>query len=90
MNSPVETETSAAKLAPAMHPFQRTILRYGLSILLVAISTGLTLLHGGYKLGVNAYIVKPVDFHQFVNAVKDLGRFWAVLNVPPPGTVKRK
>ena len=43
-----------------------------------------------YKLGVNAYIVKPVDFHQFVNAVKDLGGFWAVLNVPPPGTMKRK
>jgi CheY-like chemotaxis protein len=42
-----------------------------------------------YKLGVNAYVVKPVDFHRFVNAVKDLGGFWAVLNVPPPGTVKR-
>ncbi|WP_433966748.1 response regulator [Tunturiibacter gelidiferens] len=35
-----------------------------------------------YKLGVNAYVVKPVDFHQFVNAIKELGAFWAVINVP--------
>src|SRR6201996_9602942 len=42
-----------------------------------------------YKLGVNAYVVKPVDFHQFVNAVKELGVFWAVINEPPPGTVKK-
>jgi CheY-like chemotaxis protein len=39
-----------------------------------------------YKLGVNAYVVKPVDFHQFVNAIKELGVFWAVINAPPPGT----
>jgi CheY-like chemotaxis protein len=44
----------------------------------------------GYKLGVNAYVVKPVDFHQFVNAIKELGAFWAVINEPPPGSVKRK
>jgi CheY-like chemotaxis protein len=37
-----------------------------------------------YKLGVNAYVVKPVDFHEFVNAVKELGVFWAVINQPPP------
>jgi AmiR/NasT family two-component response regulator len=37
-----------------------------------------------YQLGVNAYVVKPLDFHQFVEAVKLLGTFWAVLNVPPP------
>jgi DNA-binding response OmpR family regulator len=43
-----------------------------------------------YKLGVNAYVVKPVDFHQFVNAVKELGAFWAVINEPPPGSVKRR
>jgi len=42
-----------------------------------------------YKLGVNAYVVKPVDFHEFVNAVKELGMFWAVINQPPPGSVKR-
>jgi len=41
-----------------------------------------------YKLGVNAYVVKPVDFHEFVNAVKELGVFWAVINKPPPGSVK--
>jgi two-component system response regulator len=36
-----------------------------------------------YKLGVNAYIVKPVDFDQFVKAVGELGLFWLVLNQPP-------
>jgi CheY-like chemotaxis protein len=39
-----------------------------------------------YTLGVNAYVVKPVDFHQFVNAIKELGVFWAVINAPPPGS----
>lgn len=43
-----------------------------------------------YKLGVNAYVVKPVDFHDFVNAVKELGVFWAIINEPPPGSVKTK
>jgi CheY-like chemotaxis protein len=38
-----------------------------------------------YKLGVNAYVVKPVDFHEFVNAIKELGVFWAIINEPPPG-----
>ena len=42
-----------------------------------------------YKLGVNAYVVKPVDFHEFVNAIKELGVFWAVINEPPPGSVRR-
>jgi CheY-like chemotaxis protein len=37
-----------------------------------------------YKLGVNAYVVKPVDFQQFVEAVKQVGAFWAVLNEAPP------
>lgn len=43
----------------------------------------------GYKLGVNAYVVKPVDFHAFVDAVKDIGAFWAVVNEPPPGSVRK-
>jgi DNA-binding response OmpR family regulator len=42
-----------------------------------------------YKLGVNAYVVKPVDFHEFVNAIKELGMFWAIINEPPPGSVKK-
>jgi CheY-like chemotaxis protein len=42
-----------------------------------------------YKLGVNAYVVKPVDFHEFINAVKELGVFWALINEPPPGSVKK-
>jgi DNA-binding response OmpR family regulator len=42
-----------------------------------------------YKLGVNAYVVKPVDFHEFVNAIKELGIFWALINEPPPGSAPR-
>lgn len=42
-----------------------------------------------YELGVNAYVVKPVDFHAFVNAVKELGVFWAMINEPPPGSMKK-
>jgi len=41
-----------------------------------------------YELGVNAYVVKPVEFKQFVTAIADLGIFWAVLNEPPPGSMK--
>jgi CheY-like chemotaxis protein len=42
-----------------------------------------------YQVGVNAYVVKPVDFNAFVAAVKELGAFWAIVNEPPPGSVKR-
>src|SRR5246500_3046104 len=42
-----------------------------------------------YQLGVNAYVVKPVDFHEFVNAVKELGMFWAIINQPPPGSARK-
>jgi CheY-like chemotaxis protein len=41
-----------------------------------------------YELGVNAYVVKPVDFTEFVQAIADLGLFWAVLNEPPPGSLR--
>jgi len=37
-----------------------------------------------YKHGVNAYVVKPVDFSEFMKAVKQLGIFWAAINEPPP------
>ena len=43
-----------------------------------------------YELGVNAYVVKPVDFHEFVNAIKQVGAFWAVINEPPPGSVRKR
>lgn len=43
-----------------------------------------------YELGVNAYVVKPVAFDRFVSAIADLGVFWAVLNEPPPGSLKAK
>jgi DNA-binding response OmpR family regulator len=42
-----------------------------------------------YQLGVNAYVVKPVDFHEFVNAISELGMFWAIINEPPPESVKK-
>ena len=44
---------------------------------------------GSYNLGVNAYVVKPVDFGDFVQALNKLGLFWAVINEPPPGSVGR-
>jgi CheY-like chemotaxis protein len=37
-----------------------------------------------YQLGVNAYVVKPVDFNDFFQAVQQLGLFWALVNQPPP------
>ncbi|MBE9178983.1 response regulator [Oculatella sp. LEGE 06141] len=40
-----------------------------------------------YELGANAYVVKPVDFREFVEAIKGLGLFWAVVNQPPPGSI---
>jgi CheY-like chemotaxis protein len=40
-----------------------------------------------YQLGVNAYVVKPVDFNEFVEAVRELGVFWVMVNEPPPGCV---
>lgn len=40
-----------------------------------------------YDLGVNAYVVKPVDFGEFVSVIKELGLFWAIVNQPPPGAI---
>lgn len=44
---------------------------------------------GSYTGGVNAYVVKPVAFDQFVKALRELGLFWAVVNEPPPGSVPK-
>lgn len=43
-----------------------------------------------YKHGVNAYVVKPVDFSEFMKAVKQLGVFWAAVNEPPPHTERKE
>lgn len=42
-----------------------------------------------YRLGANAYVVKPVEFNRFVEAVRELGVFWAVINEAPPGSVRK-
>jgi len=42
-----------------------------------------------YEHGVNAYVVKPVDFGEFVKVIKQLAIFWTVNNEPPPGSLKR-
>ena len=39
-----------------------------------------------YELGVNSYLVKPVKFQRFVESVRQLGVYWALMNEPPPGT----
>ncbi len=46
-------------------------------------------LETAYRFGVNAYVVKPVKFHDFVAALKELGVFWAVTNEPPPGSIPK-
>lgn len=40
-----------------------------------------------YEIGVNAYVVKPVDFEEFFSAVRQVGLFWVLVNQPPPGSV---
>lgn len=42
----------------------------------------------GYSMGVNAYVVKPVDFQQFMDAIKQIGAFWAVVNEAPPNATE--
>jgi len=46
-------------------------------------------LNNGYSLGTNAYVVKPVEFQQFLAAIKQLGAFWALINEPPPGSLRQ-
>ena len=45
---------------------------------------------GCYKYGANAYVVKPVDFGEFMKAVTQLGSFWTAINEPPPVAVKEE
>lgn len=54
-------------------------------VVILTSSRGETDLVKSYRLGTNAYVVKPVDFEQFADAIRQLGIFWAVLNEPPPG-----
>ena len=39
-----------------------------------------------YNLGANSYVRKPVEFNQFLGAIKQLGLYWLIINEPPPGT----
>lgn len=41
-----------------------------------------------YKLGANSYVVKPIDVAQFLDAIKVLGQYWAIINQPPPVNFK--
>ncbi|MFH1153049.1 MAG: response regulator [Pseudomonadota bacterium] len=43
-----------------------------------------------YRLGINAYVVKPVRFAEFAEAVKQIGVFWAKINEPPPDTIPKE
>jgi two-component system response regulator len=47
-------------------------------------------LNNCYDLNINAYVVKPVKFQEFAEAVKQVGAFWAVLNELPPGSAFRR
>lgn len=42
-----------------------------------------------YEFGVNAYVVKPVDFQKFVESIKQIGCFWALINEAPPGSIRQ-
>jgi len=46
-------------------------------------------LQAAYELGVNAYVVKPMKFADFIDAVKQVGAFWAIFNEPPLGSIAR-
>jgi len=41
-----------------------------------------------YELGVNAFVVKPVDFQKFIESIRQIGFFWAIVNEPPPAAMK--
>jgi CheY-like chemotaxis protein len=41
-----------------------------------------------YELGVNAYVVKPVDFQKFIESIRQIGFFWAIVNEAPPTALK--
>jgi two-component system, response regulator len=43
-----------------------------------------------YKLGANSYVVKPVDIVQFIDAIKVLGQYWAIINQPPPAVCDKQ
>lgn len=61
---------------------------HGIPVVMLTTSREEQDLVASYKLGANAYVVKPVAFKEFMQAISDLGVFWAVVNEPPPGSVK--
>jgi two-component system response regulator len=58
-----------------------------LPVVILTSSTEPRDLIGGYSLGANSYIRKPVDFQEFVEAVRQIGQYWLVLNEPPPVSI---
>jgi hypothetical protein len=62
------------------------------SVFLIAIALNSLVRRVGVELQVRGECVrlKPVDFHEFVNAIKELGVFWAIINEPRPRSVKKK
>jgi CheY-like chemotaxis protein len=46
-------------------------------------------LQESYRLGINSYVVKPIQFAEFVEAVRHIGAYWTLVNEPPPGCVAK-
>jgi CheY-like chemotaxis protein len=61
----------------------------GLPVVMVTSSREEQDLVRSYELGVNGYVVKPVDFQKFAESIKQIGYFWAIINEPPPGVARR-
>ena len=58
-------------------------------VVIITSSTQENDLAQSYHLGVNAYVVKPVNYRDFISAVRQVGAFWAVVNEPPPEAMRK-
>jgi len=94
--TPAQLETALRSFAETQDPKDKGIAAYlegqysqAEDLLSKAVEKKESDLVESYRLGVNAYVVKPVEFGRFVEAVRELGVFWAVLNEAPPGSVRK-